>query len=180
LLRLINLLALLAAVAWLSKQPDWEPFITTLGLFVTLLGQELPRTKQNRIRDKALFEQFKSTFPSNGRSAKFLRDHDIGGSFHPEVLNELDAFLFGWDNSEHEFIDSDLEAARKVLHINGRDFRGELSIEVSMSHAGMLTMGMHDFELRKEMLDKRDELNRLASRVYKAHQNLMKLGKHFE
>lgn len=135
---------------------------------------------QNRLRDKALFEKFKSTFPSNGRSAIFLRDHDIGGSFHPDVLNELDAFLYGWDNSEHEFIDRGLEAARNILLINGRDFRNELSTEVSMNYGGMLTMGMHDFELRKDMLTKRDELNRLASRVYKAHQNLMKLGKHIE
>ena len=40
-LRLLNLVALLAAVAWLAQTLEWEPLITSLGLFGTLVFQEV-------------------------------------------------------------------------------------------------------------------------------------------
>ena len=179
-LRLLNLVALLASVAWLARTPDWEPAVTSLDLLAALLAQEYPRLKSNRDRDKALCLKFKAEFPTNGRSARFLREHDLGGSFSTNSNDELDAFLDKLDNAEYEFIDRRLETARKVLLITGRKFRGRLSTEITMNHRGWFSIGMDDMEMRPEMFAKRDELNRLSSTVYKAHQDVMRAGKYVE
>jgi len=179
-LRLLNLLILLAAVAWLARSPDWEPAVTSLGLLAALLGQEYPRLKSNRERDKALFLRFKTEFPTNGTSARFLRDHDIGAPFSTNATNELDAFLEGWDNAEHEFIDRKLETARKVLLITGTEFRNRLTTQIAMDRNGRYSIGMDDMEMRPEMFTKRNELNRLSTSVYKSHQNVMRAGKYVE
>jgi len=162
------------------RNPDWEPAVTSLGLLAALLGQEYPRLKSNRERDKALFLKFKAEFPTNGRCARFLREHDIGAPFHTDTTNELDSFLETWDNAEHEFIDRRLETARKVLLITGRNFRRKLSTAITMDHRGWFSIGMDDMEMRPEMFKKRDELNRLSSVVYKSHQDLMRAGKYVE
>ena len=179
-LRLLNLIALLGTVAWLARTPDWEPAVTSLGLLAALLGQEYPRLKSNRERDKALFLKFKAEFPTNGRTARFLREHDIGAPYHPDSNHDLDAFLEKWDNAEHEFVDRRLDAARKVLLITGRKFRQRLSTEVTMNHRGWFSIGMDDMEMRPEMFAKRDELNKMSSAVFKSHQHLMRAGKHVE
>lgn len=147
---------------------------------MALLGQEYPRLKSNRERDRTLFLRFKTEFPTNGRSARFLREHDIGAPFSTNSNDELDAFLVMWDNAEHEFIDRKLETARKVLLITGRKFRDRLTTQIAITHGGWYSIGMDDMEMRPEMFAKRDELNRLASTVYKAHQEVMRVGKYIE
>ncbi len=179
-LRLLNLLILLVAVAWLAKSPDWEPAVTSLGFLATLLGQEYPRLRSNRERDKALFRSFKTEFPTNGISARFLRDHDLGASFSNDASNQLDAFLERWDNAEHEFIDRKLETARKVLLIVGRNFRNRLATEVTIDRSGRYSIGMNDMAMRPEMFTKRNQLNRLSKSVYKSHQDVMRAGKYVE
>lgn len=179
-LRFLNLIVLLGAVAWLARSPDWEPAVTSLAFLAALLGQEYPRLKSNRDRDRTLFLKFKADFPTNGRTARFLRDHDIGAPFSSTSNDELDSFLDKWNNAEHEFIDRRLETARKVLLITGRKFRNKLSLETSMDRPGWFTIGMDDMEMRPEMFAKRNELNRLSSTVFKAHQDLMRAGKFIE
>ena len=39
--KIVNLMMLLAATAWLARDPDWEPQIVAIGLFATLIGLEL-------------------------------------------------------------------------------------------------------------------------------------------
>lgn len=178
--RLLNLFALLVSVAWLARSPDWEPGVTSLVFLIALLGQEYPRLKFNQERDRALFLRFKAEFPTSGRSARFLEDHDIGAPFSANTNDELDAFLANWDNTEHEFIDQRLETARKVLLINGNKFRQKLSTEIAVNRQGLFSIGMDDMEMRPEMFAKREELNRLASVVYKSHQEVMRAGKYVE
>lgn len=179
-LRFLNLVALLGSVAWLSKSPDWEPLVTSIGLFGALLAQEYPLLKGNRERDRALFLLFKQQFPSNGKTARFLKDHDIGGAFSTDALNDLDRFLGEWTNAEHEFIDGKLETARKALLIVGRQFNRKLSNAVSMDHNGRYSIGLHDMEMRPEMLLLQKELNDEATRVFRAHQGLMRAGSRIE
>jgi hypothetical protein len=176
-LRLLNLFALLGAVAWLARVPDWEPAITSLGLLAALLGQEYPLLRKHREHDATLLKKFSADFPSQGRTALFLRDHDLGGPFRTDATDDLDRFLHTWDNAEHEFVSQKLEIARKALMICGTEFRKRLSKEISMTNAGFFSIGMDDLEMRPEMFRKRDELNRLASRVYRAHQSLIRAGK---
>lgn len=173
-------MALLGAVAWLARAPDWEPGITALGLLGSLLAQEYPRLQKHRDRDRALYLQFKEQFPSGGRAASFLRDHDIGGSFSTDTLDELDGFLHRWTDAEHEFIDRRLEEARKILLIVGNEFRRKLSTAITLDRYGRYSIGLHDMEMRPEMLRLQTDLNRLASRVFRAHQNFVRVGARLE
>lgn len=179
-LRLLNLAALLVAVAWLARAPDWEPAVTVIGLLAAILAQEYPRLKKNVDRDRILFLKLKEQFPSNGKTAHFLRSHDIGAPFPSDSTEDLDQFLSEWCNAEHEFLDRGLEQARKTLLIIGREFRHRLALSVEMNHRGWYTIGMQDMEMSGEMFKLQSELNRFSSRVYKAHQNLMRAGKQIE
>jgi len=54
-LKLVNLVGLVLATVWLSRAPDWEPLLTTVTLFLTLLGQEWrDRKKRQPALDAAL------------------------------------------------------------------------------------------------------------------------------
>ena len=46
-IKLLNLLGLLAAVAWLARHPDWEPAVTSIGLFASLIALEVFGIKKN-------------------------------------------------------------------------------------------------------------------------------------
>lgn len=175
--RLLNLLALLAAVAWLARMPGWEPLVTSIALFSAFIGQELWSILKHVNNDKILFEKFLSDFPSNGRSALFLKEHDIGAPFNSDDLNEIDAFLSTWNNAEHEFKIKKLEKQRLKLVDSIQKFRADLSFNIFPGSRGYLTMDLKDYEDREEKLEIRNRLNSLASQGYKNHQELVRLGK---
>lgn len=176
-LRLLNLLALLGTTAWLARAPDWEPLVTFIGLLAALVGQEIWPVLKNEDNDKILFEKFLAEFPSIGDSARFLQDQDIGAPFLSDALKELDAFVRNWGNAEHEFRNEKLETQRKKLFDLAETFRNELSVSVYPGGGGFLTMDIKDLEDRPEKLKRRDHLNEMATRVFREHQELIRLGK---
>jgi hypothetical protein len=46
-MKLLNLLGLLAPVAWLARHPDWEPALTSIGLFASLIALKVSDKKKN-------------------------------------------------------------------------------------------------------------------------------------
>ena len=176
-LRLVNLLALLGAIVWLARAPDWEPLVTSVGLFGVLVGHEF-KLQRNDGRDRSLFERFLADLPSAGRSLRFLEHQDIGASFHSDDLSELDHFAQTWENAEHEFQDQKLEVQRKKLLQALRTFRNELSVNIFAGRpSGFLTMDLNDHEDRPEVWATRNRLNNLASVVHVEHQELVRLGR---
>lgn len=45
---IINIVALLACVAWLISSPGWEPVITSLGVFGLFVGQLFKKESENQ------------------------------------------------------------------------------------------------------------------------------------
>lgn len=168
LLKALNLLALLAATAWLARTPDWEPAVTVLGLLAALIGQELHSARLASERDSALFAKFLAEFPSNGRTAAFLVGHDLGTPFAHESITELDNFICRWNNAEHEFENKKLEEHRRKLWSLANEFRSELAVNTFPVHgaSGMLTMDIQDWETRQPKIDKRNVLNKMASQLF--------------
>ena len=182
---LFLLIALAGTEAWFLQgyfvgQPEWEPALAFFAALGMLLAREPIRSAIDRPRshhDRVLFDRFLQSFPSNGASARFLRDHDIGAPFRSSDLTQLDDFAETWNNAEHKFHSKELDKLRVALLKAAEEFRGELAVSVSRAHGpGFLSMGLRDWEDRPEMLAKRDQLNALGSAVHKAHQALVESG----
>lgn len=173
--KIINLLCLILACAWFLKNPDWEPAITFLGLLAVLIGQAfLPQFNRVKERDKLLARKFLDEFPSNCQSCQFLKDHDIGNPFHNNSLKAIEKFVDTWGDAEHVFGIKIIEEIKKSLYEKCSKFLPSLYVNVSPAYRpDMLTMGMKDWEDRKEILQKRDELNKMASAIYENHQQLI-------
>lgn len=60
----------------------------------------LEESREMRSVDTALFRRFLEDFPSNGYTVPFLRDHDLGGSYHDINLTDINKFVERWDNVE--------------------------------------------------------------------------------
>jgi hypothetical protein len=182
-LKVLNLLALLGAVAWLARHPDWEPAITSIALLAALIASEVSgKRRENRNRlseiDKALFQKFCEELPSDGKSVKFLLLHDLGTSFHDEQLMDIYNFVDCWTNAEYEFQNKRLEEKKKELYRLLNDFIRELAEHSFPSHReGWNSLELEDFETRPEKLALRDHLNEMATNAYQAHQDLVKEGR---
>lgn len=171
----------MAAVAWLSKAPDWEPLITTLGLFGALIGFEISDFKASKQLcefDKKLYEEFIKELPSTSNGILFLKDHDIGGPFRAEYLNDLYQFRRKWGNASHEFKDKKLNNLLTEFYEGLDKFLNELSVNVfSACTEGFLTIDFDDFERRNEKIILREQLNNMSSKVYEAYQEFIRAAK---
>lgn len=172
-----NLIVFALGIAWFVNKPDWEPGVVVISSLLVWLGMETLPGRKLCTRDGELFQKFLEQFPSNGPSAQFLSDHDIGVNFHSDVLIQLDDFLRVWWNADHEFRSKKLEKKRKLLYEKANKFRRELSLNIGPAHIPpFLTMGMDDYERRSEVMELREKLNRMATDVFSAHQDLVRLG----
>jgi hypothetical protein len=126
--------------------------------------------------DRNLFDRFMTEFSSQGKSARFLRDHDLGASFYSSELEELHNFLRSWNDAEHEFNNPDVENKRRDLWKALNVFIRELDQYASSTHReGMLSIKeIRDNEDRTMFFRVQERLNDLATEAYKAHQDFIR------
>ena len=175
--RAINLLALLLATAWWGSSKDFEAAITALGLFAALGYQEYRVSSYGDTHDKNLYERFLTEFPSNGRSMRFLNDHDMGTSYLAEQLEEFDLFVQNWRDAEHEFHNELLNSYLRVLQEKANAFAAFKAFNVFANAGGVRTMDLADFETDPKKLKIKEMLNSMATEVYNAHQSLVRQGR---
>ena len=151
-----------------------EDLQTELGL-----PENASSTPTTMLADRGLFAQFLQDFPSDGKSVYFLRDHDIGGSFGLEQLEQIHYFLNHWNDAEHEFFNPELEQSRKALFDTLKTFDEELGKYSSTSiwAPQIHSRGFNDVEERPHMLELRDRLNDLVTEAYKRHQDFVCAGR---
>lgn len=107
-LKAINVVAFILAVIWAIRQPGFQPIITSLGLFATLVGLVVAERKKRGAVLEILF----------------------GGGHPYEVTHPADAkahaqrFLgVGVKNNGPEHIDSCLVKLERIKAADGRDFK---------------------------------------------------------
>lgn len=177
-IKILNLLALMGAVAWLARNPDWEPLVTVIILFASYLGLEITDHRKLSNHDKEVFEKMLAELPPDGRGMNFLKHQDIGASFESNCLDELDNFIHHWNDAMHEFQNKKMEKKRKELYQKMHTFRNKLCLNVFASgQRGWLTMDLEDMEMDLDKLKKRDELNDMATEVYEIYQKLVRIGR---
>lgn len=138
--------------------------------------------EQRKVADTALFEQFKSEFPSNSASARLLKEHDFSNSYHGEATNQLENFVHRWNNAEHSFLDNAIEIKRSELWKSCNSFLIKLAESTGPIAAGPFFSAIPDIYLGEwDMPDfvtqRVSELNSKATECHIQHQEFVLLCK---
>lgn len=171
----------------------WGVAVGALGLFFTgfltefgkdswtiLKSKCLPGLPdEERKKDRVLFEKFLAEFPSKGRSCSFLSDQDVGAPFSGDDLKELDTFINNWNNAEHAFLNRKIENQKVKLWELASKYRPDLSRNIFLGHNGLFSMDLGYGKKDPKKEAKRKELNEMGAKIYKEHQELIRLGKKY-
>ena len=115
-IKLGNLLALIASSIWWCQESGWEPIVVACSLFVTFVVQEIRDSPSGlSTRDVSLFDKFLETLPSDG-SIEYIKEQDMEGSIDSTRLEDLRRFRDSWGNAEHEFTNTSLRKKLRKLH----------------------------------------------------------------
>ncbi|UGA55423.1 hypothetical protein [Vibrio sp. VB16] len=145
--------------------------------FLTCKSQEFASKDKQKLRqvDVELFNRFLVDFPSDGYSVPFLKDHDLGGSYHNNSLNDINKFVNEWDNVECHFLNGELEEKRAELWSKCHAFVYLLaSRSYSLNSSSMFSCvpdayrGAWDYP--KHVDEQLSELNEKAAECYQLHQ----------
>lgn len=132
--------------------------------------------------DRDLFNRFLEVFHPSSRSVLFLRDVDLGGTYHDNETKELEAFSNTWDTTDCEFHDQELEAIRKELLSKARKFLWNLAcnsyaIGSSSRYRCVPDAYVGDFNYPPEVDKVLKELNEEATELYKTHSKLIRTAR---
>ncbi len=138
--------------------------------------------EKSEIADKDLFNKFLETLPSNSPSIYLLRDQDFGSFYNNDDIDQINDFIDKWDNTEHQFLDTELEVKRKEL------LRGcNLFISNLVTSSGPINIGSFysvipdghrgDWEQPDYVNEKIKDLNQKATNCYSQHQEFITLCK---
>lgn len=129
--------------------------------------------------DRVLFRKLLEQFPANGETAVFLRDHELSALIPGNLIKLISFFIREWDGALHEFIDPTLEKVRK-------EFLHQLSLFISelcgniweLEHNPVFySMELKKIDLTHPRWKKYKELQEMASKAYKLHQELIRICK---
>jgi len=131
--------------------------------------------------DRSLFEEFLETLPSDEGSMFHLQEVQFAGGFRSEFLEDLQEFVYHWDNPEHEFKNENIEEERKQLLKSVKDFLDftVINFGVNSSQGNYLVANWKqqphsDQQKIKEHTDKCDELQ---DKVINHHQKLIRVAR---
>lgn len=101
---------------------------TALKLRAEKSEKQLEKAKANSQADIDVLHGFMAAVPSNG-TIRFLRTNNFAGfSFDWEKLKDIERFIHEYDGPEHEFLDTELEAARQTFRENCEGFLHSLAM----------------------------------------------------
>ncbi len=178
-IKLINIVALLAAVAWLVSSPNWEPAVAVLGFLAVLAGLEYKELSQKTgdSVDRKLFEEFLELLPSDGVIV-FVSTFDFGGIFFHDRLKNLRTFRATWDNPEHEFLDRTLETKRKEFYQAVNEFMSHIVANTFVIEDGKQAVPREwEYQQPKRYHDAIESIHNSANKVSKRHKELVRIAR---
>ena len=168
---------LLAGIIWLVRK--------VLSVYIEAAVKQRMETKSRSAADetavdKALFEKFLETLPSDG-SIAFIDEHNMAGfSFDNSRLEQLERFRYGWDDPEHEFLDLELEEKRRRLLELSKKYLGFVAFETFPVEGRSDRQGVPaDWETAQPERFRTvvDTLHELAGQVVAAHADLVRTAR---
>lgn len=175
----INLIALLLSVVWMSFNFCLGTSITMLVLLSAFFAQLIPSVSIKHNKDKELAELFLREFPSTGESCRLLKSQDLHGTFELSTLAEIQYFVRNWNNTSHEFIIKKFERQKSEIMQKSKKFLGSLSLKTSVISGDVVTTKFKNPDRVKESILNKDwkevdDLNKDATEIYNMHQKLTK------
>jgi len=142
----------------------------------------LKDSRERQLVDMALFRKFLEDFPSNGHTVPFLRDHDLGGSYHDVNLTDINKFVENWDNVEYHFLDKEIEDRRAELWRKCRTFTYFLGTHSYDLNGGPMFSCVPDscrgaWNYPEHVDQTLRELNEKATECYELHQSFAMLAR---
>lgn len=117
-LKLTNLVILLAATAWLTKQTEWEAFITFFVALSTLIMQEVNQERKAKKNDRSarhdkdLFVKYDNCLPESELLYELNNDlYNLTTDY--DFMNKVDKYLKTATTIEGNFIDKKTDKAFK-------------------------------------------------------------------
>lgn len=156
-----------------------EAYKAELQMQNSLSLREMERTYQDlskqREADRTIFQEFLQKFPPNG-VIRFFGNELTGSSFSHQYFNDLDDFCVAWSDPTKEFLDPDLEEARKRLYQSMLDLRKFLAIKT-------FTLDSNRNGIQPELMEKNPEefhkrvkmMHDLGTKTYEDYVEFVKL-----
>lgn len=132
--------------------------------------------------DRQLIRRFSELLPSTSPAIRLVRDPNFGGTVRLDQLDPLKQLLEEWDDAEHSFRDRKVERARRRLMRDCREFIREVQRLMRPVGAASGWYGLaepselENYRANPELRAVVETLNTLASKVFRAHQELLKIG----
>jgi hypothetical protein len=141
-----------------------------LGPLLKMVGFDY---KNKRAKDRVLLSEFLEILPVNGDSIDLLKNHDMGDPVPVEHIRPLNHLSGIWNLPDKEFQVKKLQKL-KVKFLDALDiFLNEYSKKSAMDIPGFLSIGMHDMEGRREMIQYKENLNTLACEAYNYYEEFI-------
>ncbi|GAA0362465.1 hypothetical protein GCM10009092_28550 [Bowmanella denitrificans] len=147
--------------------------------FIYMDGLSSKEAKDRLIQvDRELFSKFKNDLSPDSRTVRFLRDVDLGGTYHDDDTRVLDRFCQTWNATDREFHDEELEILRKAFLDKSKSFLWKLannSYDIGGSRYRCVPDPyVGDFNYPPEVDKTLCELNDMATELYNMHSELVR------
>jgi len=117
--------------------------------------------------DNQLFQELKKVFSI---SISHIQNHKQSSHFPEKGLNEFSNFCYDWDNSEHQFLDKEVEQEKEKLRYLICKFKDFLLDNMELKGGNYLLPQMkHHLELDKI----RKEMEIQSIEVFKSYENFI-------
>lgn len=177
----VNLLAVVALAFWFGEAKSWPAFGALAASLVSLVAldrRHLSRPVPAPDPDAQLFSRFLECLPYDG-AIGILERTDMAGPIRYHALDQLREFIASWADEAHRFHDDGLDQRRVNLLVTTQELLVALARDTFP--VGPTECCAVPSEWSHEQPDRFREvstrLNRLASEVFKQHQELVRYGR---
>jgi len=168
LFKVLNLLALLGATAWIVSNFDWEPIVTFLTLLSSFIYLEFKKDSTDKHdADKKLFDKFNEALPYYNVS--YVAVTSLKSPF---INNKMDPFFdfdSSWNDVHHTFLNTKLEKKKQKLYRSISLFTSLLAEHTVTHNNPRLQWIPADWEQRN-----RDEYNKACNDISKSQDEVVK------
>lgn len=187
-LKLTNLILLLASTAWLTTNHEWEPFIAFMTLLSTMVIQEfrdrnIGNNEKSVEHDKKLYLIYEEILPE--KDFVYLLNNDIWNSRTDNgYVGRISKYLHLADSIEGNFIESKLNKKFNIFIGSLHELRTFFATHFFVPNDGMAksTEGEYLLYLYPDLKNSNDESKRelYATRLKQLHEVIDKTIKSYK